>query len=98
MLKKSYSTTGRSCRVTFYLPKEVIAERVALCGEFNNWNPDVHPMRKKKDGTYYVSLNLDAGRSYRYRFLIDGERWENDWTAEEYRSNEFGGDDSVITI
>jgi 1,4-alpha-glucan branching enzyme len=98
MPKKSYTRTGRSCRVTFYLPSEVEARSAALCGEFNDWNPDTHPMRMKKDGSYYVSVSLDAGATYRYRFFIDGERWENDWEAEEYRSNEFGSDDSVITV
>lgn len=98
MPKKSYTRTGRSCRVTFYLPSEISAQSAALCGEFNDWNPEAHPMRTRKDGTFYVSVSLDAGTSYRYRFLIDGERWENDWEAEEYRSNEFGTDDSVINV
>ena len=98
MPKKSYTRTGRSCRVTFYLPPEIEAQSAALCAEFNNWNPEAHPMRARKDGTFYVSVSLDTGASYRYRFLIDGERWENDWEAEEYRSNEFGSDDSVITV
>ncbi len=98
MPKKSYTRTGRSCRVTFYLPADVKAESVALCGEFNDWLPDAHPMRMKKDGSHYVSLSLDAGRSYRYRYLVDGSRWENDWEADEYRPNEFGSDDSVVIV
>lgn len=98
MPKKSYTRTGRSCRVTFYLPAEVTANRVALCGEFNDWRPDAHPMRMKKDGSHYVSLSLDTGRSYRYRFLVDDTHWENDWNADEYRPNEFGSDDSVVIL
>jgi 1,4-alpha-glucan branching enzyme len=84
--------------VTFYLPAEVKADHVALCGEFNDWRSDAHPMRMKKDGSYYVSLSLDTGHSYRYRFLVDGTRWENDWNADEYRPNEFGSEDSIITV
>ncbi|MDT8322771.1 MAG: isoamylase early set domain-containing protein [Bacteroidota bacterium] len=98
MPKKSYTRTGRSCRVTFYLPAEVEANSVALCGEFNDWNAEAHPMRRKKDGSHFVSLSLEAGRAYRYRFLVDGSRWENDWQADEYRPNEFGSDDSVVSI
>ncbi|MBR9977527.1 MAG: isoamylase early set domain-containing protein [Bacteroidetes bacterium] len=98
MPKKSYTSTGRSCRVTFYLPPAVTAETVALCGEFNEWDPVAHPMGKKKDGTFYTSLYLDTGRSYRYRFLLDGERWENDWEADTYARNEHGTEDSVITV
>jgi 1,4-alpha-glucan branching enzyme len=98
MPKKSYTRTGRSCRVTFYLPPAVGAASVALCGEFNEWNPAAHPMGKKKDGTFYTSMYLDAGRSYRYRFLLDGQHWENDWEAEAYVTNEHGTEDSVISV
>lgn len=98
MPKKNYTKTKRSCRVTFYLPSEVDAERAAVCGEFNDWNPERHPMQRRKDGTFYASVYLDAGNAYRYRFLLDGERWENDWEAEEYVPNEHGSDDSVIRV
>lgn len=84
-------------KVTFSLPKDVQAQEVAVCGDFNGWDPSVHPMRKYKDGHFAVSINLDAGR-YRYRFLVDGERWENDWDAEEYASNPYGGEDSIIQV
>ena len=98
MPKKSYTRTGRSCRVTFYLPAEVGASSVSLCGEFNSWDPAAHPMRPRKDGTFYISLSLDAGQEYRYRFLVDGERWENDWVADAYRPNDFGSEDSNIIL
>lgn len=35
MIEKVYSKAGRSCRVTFELPPEVICETACLCGEFN---------------------------------------------------------------
>ncbi|MDX9759979.1 MAG: isoamylase early set domain-containing protein [Bacteroidota bacterium] len=98
MPKKNYTRTGRSCRVTFYLPGEVGAETASLCGDFNEWNSDAHPMGRKKDGTFYTSLYLDAGVSYRYRFLLDGTRWENDWDAEAYLPNAHGTEDSLITV
>jgi hypothetical protein len=30
--------------------------------------------------------------------LVDGERWENDWEADEYVPNEFSGEDSSVTV
>jgi hypothetical protein len=41
---------------------------------------------------------LGAGRTYRFRYLLDDERWENDWEADSYVPNEFGGDDSVLDL
>ncbi|HWE54074.1 MAG TPA: isoamylase early set domain-containing protein [Acidimicrobiales bacterium] len=84
-------------KITFSLPKDIQADEAAVCGDFNDWDPDAHPMKKLKDGRFTATVNLSEGK-YRYRFLLDGARWENDWEAEAYASNPFGGEDSIITI
>ena len=43
-------------------------------------------------------LALAPGRTYRYRYLLDGDRWENDWNADAYVPNGFGGEDSVLDL
>jgi 1,4-alpha-glucan branching enzyme len=98
MLKKNYSKTGDSCRVTFKLPGDVSAETVHLCGEFNEWSPTKHPMKRLKDGSFSVTVSLEPGQSYRFRYLLDNERWENDWDADAYVANQYGTEDSLITI
>ena len=98
MLKKSYSKTKRSCRVTFEIPQQTKAKKVALCGEFNNWDPSAHPMIQRKDGRFSTTLSMPAGRSYRYKYLVDNQRWENDWAADSYVPNEFGSEDSLIQL
>jgi 1,4-alpha-glucan branching enzyme len=76
----------------------VNAETVHLCGEFNDWNPTAHAMKKLKDGSFSVTVSLDTGESYRFRYLLDNERWENDWDADAYVANQYGTEDSLITI
>lgn len=98
MPRKEYTKTGRSCRVTFELPAEVNAQTASLCGDFNDWDPASHPMKRRKDGSYNVTISLKPGRKYRYRFWLDNERWENDWSAESYVPNDFGSEDSLISI
>ena len=97
-MKKSYTKTGRSCRVTFELPAQVNANTMALCGEFNEWDATKHPMKRRKDGSFSTTISLKPGNEYRFRYLVDGERWENDWEADRYVSNEFGTEDSVIAV
>ncbi len=97
MIRKSYSKTGRACRVTLELPAAVQAESAALCGDFNNWDDAAHPLKRRKDGAFSISLSLKPGE-YRFRYLLDGQRWENDWAADEYRPNTFGTDDSVVRV
>ena len=96
MLKKSYSKTKRSCRVTFKLPTE--GEEVALLGEFNEWQQDAHPMIKRKDGTFSITISLDSGKDYRFRYLKDGEDWLNDEAPDAYVLNRYGSQDCVVSI
>ena len=50
MVNKKTSPKGKTVRVTFELPAEVAADSVAVVGDFNEWNPEKHPMtfNKKK--------------------------------------------------
>jgi 1,4-alpha-glucan branching enzyme len=98
MLKKNFTKTGSKCRVTFDLPGEVGAKRVALCGEFNEWKPKAHRMKQRKDGSFSITLSLPAGQSYRFKYLVDGKRWENDWSADAYVPNSFGSEDSLLEL
>lgn len=85
-------------KVTFTLPKEAVenAETVALLGDFNNWKDGVE-LKKQKDGSFKVAVELEKGRSYEFRFLIDGSKWENAWNAEAYNPTPFGVFNSVVT-
>ena len=98
MVRKNYSKTGHYCRVTFdFTPGEEFS-RVVLCGDFNAWDREAHPMKLRKDGRFSATLSLDAGRSYRFKYLLDGKHWENDWAADAYVPNDFGSEDSLIEV
>ena len=84
--------------VTFTLPGEVGAGDVALCGDFSGWTAGSIPLRRGSDGAWQVTVPLAPGSSYRYRYLLDGERWENAWHADRYEPNPFGSDDSVVIV
>lgn len=98
MLKKNYSSTRNYCRVTFKAPSEFNAEKAFLCGDFNNWATDAHPMRRLKDGGFSVTVSLAAPQTYRFRYFLDGVRWENDPEADDYVTNDYGSDDSVVKV
>ena len=55
-------------------------------------------MYRDAEGGFSVTVDLDAGRAYRFRYLLDGQRWDNDWAADAYEPNDFGGDDSVVDL
>jgi 1,4-alpha-glucan branching enzyme len=47
------------------------AESVSLVGDFNDWNPTAHPMKRMTDRSWLVTINLKHGH-HRYAFLVDG--------------------------
>ncbi len=98
MLKKNYTKSGLSCRVTFKVPAEVEAQTVALLGDFNEWNAESNPLTQRKDGSYSTTVSLEAGQDYRFRYLLDSERWINDEAVDREVANRFGSRDGVIKI
>lgn len=98
MITKAYTKTGRSCRVTFELPASDDAKTAALCGEFNEWDPSSYAMKRRKDGSFHITISLKPGRTYRFKYLLDGQRWENDRAADDHVPNEFGSEDSVVSV
>ena len=90
--------TGGSVLVTFELPAAVAAAAVSVCGDFNDWSPTSHQSTRTDNGSFQAALELPAGRRWRFRYLLDGQRWENDWAADDYLPNVHGGDDSVVDL
>lgn len=86
-------------RVTFVLPAAILARRVNLVGDFNGWDTHATPMRHDRSGAQWtVSLDLAAGQCYRFRYLVDGQEWLNDWCADDHVENPYGSYDSVIDL
>ena len=98
MLTKTPAKKGGTTKVTFELPAEYAGEQVCLCGEFNSWSSEATPMTRRKDGRFSTTVTLPQGQAYRYRYLVDGERWVDDPAADEYVDNGFGTKDSVVVL
>ena len=98
MLKKQYTKDKKTCKVTFALPDDVNASNVQLYGDFTKWEKEPVKMKRYKDGNFKASVTLKARKNYRFRYLLDGERWENDWQADAYVPNEFGSEDSIVKV
>ena len=74
------------------------SSRVAVVGDFNDWDPAGTPLRPTGDrGIWTVELRLKPGR-YHYTFLIDGSRWEGDPSEPRAPESDFGAPVSVLTV
>ena len=94
---KSRRAKGKA-DVTFTVDPQVGAQTAAVCGEWNDWSADADVMHRDAAGGFSVTVSLDVGRAYRFRYLLDGHRWDNDWSADAYQPNGFGADDSVADL
>jgi 1,4-alpha-glucan branching enzyme len=83
-------------QVTFSLPAEVQGENVYLVGDFNNWDETATRMERADDGSFRLTLELEAGREYQFRYLVNNHEWHNDWHADKYVPNAYSGDNSVV--
>jgi len=100
-MKKTKGTTRKTCKVIFRLPHEAVkdAQSVCVAGEFNNWNIYANQLKRRKDGSFSLTIELVRGREYQFRYLIDDMYWENDWAADKYMSSAFGDcDNSVVVV
>jgi len=98
---KKYLKSKPLCKVTFKFPKQAAngAKKIAIVGEFNEWNKKKDQMKALKDGSFTKTLDLEVGKEYQYRFLLDGQVWENDWDADKYVPTGVGYDEnSVVTV
>ena len=95
-ISKRFLKTRPGCKVTFRLPAEEGGDVAAVAGDFSGWKP--LPMKALKKGGFSLTMELDTGNVYQFRYLVDGARWCNDWQADGYVSNQFGQDNSLVEI
>jgi hypothetical protein len=98
MLEREADPLLGKIKVTFRLPAAAGVTAAWVAGEWNDWSRGADRMQPRDDGVLECSLLLEPGRSYRFRYYLGGDRWENDWDADSYVDNEFGGADSVVTL
>lgn len=48
------------------------ARQVSVVGDFNEWSPTAHPMRRQPDGTWHLQVPLHHGH-HQYYFLVDDQ-------------------------
>ena len=97
MIDKKFTPKRTVCKVTLAIPEEWANKEVAVVGEFNDWNESATKL-EKKGNAWKTELRLKPESTYKFKYLIDGERWENDDAADGYVANEFGTEDSLISI
>ena len=100
-VKKQFLKTKPVCKVTFSLSKEETGDvnDIKILGAFNDW--DVAKgvqMKKFKNGNFKATVDLELEKEYEFKYLINGETWKNDETADKFVSNGISWDGNSVLV
>jgi len=97
LIRKTFIETERGlvARVTFILPNSTWADTIYLVGDFNEWNHSSHPFQRDQEGAWTLTVDLEVGRCYQFRYRRDGE-WINDSQADAFVRNPHGSDNFLV--
>ena len=97
---KQFLKSKPVAKVTFDLPAAAVtgAKGVSLVGDFNDWDVAAQPLKKQKDGSFKAVVELPVGAEYQYRFVIDGQTWENDWDADKYVASPVSAEENSVVV
>ncbi len=95
MIKKSADKDSK-VKVTFTLPYSEGESQIFVAGDFNEWNQVSHKLVKRSNGTCSVSLLLDPGQRYRFRYYSADGRWFNDESADAYEPSDHASENCIL--
>ena len=93
MIKTSRPGRDGTVRVTFALPIDEPGGAVSVVGDFNDWDPHTHPLRRRANRTRSAAVTVQAGTTLYFRYLGEGGVWFDDETVADRN-----GQDSAITV
>ena len=99
-IKKQFLKTKPICKVTFRIPEKLgnSAKTAHVVGEFNGWNFLATPMRKLKSGAFTTTLDLEQGREYQFRYLLDKKNWQNDADADNLAPTPYADSENSVIV
>jgi 1,4-alpha-glucan branching enzyme len=99
-IRKQYLKSKPLCKATFRIPEEMgnSAKSAHIVGDFNNWNFFSTPMERLKSGAFKTTLELEPGREYQFRYLLDKKIWENESDADKSVPTPYGDSENSVII
>jgi hypothetical protein len=75
------SPNGTSTKIQFVLPDDIHDGAVSAVGTFNGWQPGVHKLVRRSNGTRSVTIVVPKGQRIQFRYLGEGGVWFDDEDA-----------------
>jgi hypothetical protein len=81
LIKTTKPGRDGSVRVTFALSADEPDGAVSVVGNFNDWNPFAHPLRRRANRTRSAAVTVPVGSTLHFRYLAEGGLWFDDDTV-----------------
>ena len=73
---------GTSTKIQFVLPDDIHDGAISAVGTFNDWQPGVHKLVRRSNGTRSVTVAVSKGQRIQFRYLGEGGVWFDDEDAD----------------
>jgi len=99
-IKKQFLKSKPLCKVTFAVPATVVegASKVAVVGEFNQWDASAHVLKKQKTGEFKATIELPVEQEVQFRYVVDDQTWLNDEEADKWVPNGFASEQNSVLV
>ena len=95
MIRRQHTHAG-AVKVTSAVPDA--GTPISVIADFNGWDPFVHPLKKRTNGTRSIAVELPPGESIRFRYLDAAGNFFDDPDADGYEPNGFGQTHAVLNV
>jgi 1,4-alpha-glucan branching enzyme len=96
VFKRQTGGPDGSLKVTFVLPASQPEGPVSVLGSFNDWDPLVHPLKRRSNGTRSVTVEVPAGGLFEFKYLAEGGEWFCDPDADAVEVAEYCVHNSLL--
>jgi 1,4-alpha-glucan branching enzyme len=99
-ISKQFLKSKPVCKLTLTLPTDFApeAQEISVVGDFNGWDSQENKMKKSKDGSFKAVIELEIGKEYQFRYLIDGVIWKNEDEADKFVPAGISMDENSVVV
>jgi 1,4-alpha-glucan branching enzyme len=97
-IKKQFLKSKDKYKVTWAIDKKSAndAKSISLAGDFNEWSLEKNVFTKLKNGSFKLTLELDKGTNYQFRYLMDDKSWVNEIEADAFVDNQLSNEENCV--
>jgi 1,4-alpha-glucan branching enzyme len=96
MIQKTLYKTKEYSKVKFSIESPE-AEQAEVVGLNGNWEKGIE-MKKKKDGSFSVEINLPKNTRHEFKYRLNKREWLNEPQGDGEVTNVFGTTNSLIEL